>query len=511
MRRNQRQRLSHFQAGLLTLVLIGIGTYLGFTKSIPFRGHYEISAVFRTANNVKPGSFVRIAGVNVGKVTKVEHTDPDKQAAVVTMRIDDQGLPIHKDARLAIRPRIFLEGNFFVDLEPGSPSAPVIDEGDVIPINQTRAPVQLDQILTTLQEPTRRDLQRLVDELSTGLDKSGGAGFNRSIRYWLPAYRDGSIVADAQLGEEQHDLSGYLQGASRVAAALDRDEVALQSLISDFDTAARAFADEHVALSDAIGELPRTLRAGLPALAALNDAFPPLRRFIADFRPAVRSSGPAIDASTPLVEQLRELVGADELRGLVGDLRPTVPQLTKLNARTPALYEQVRAASSCQNEQILPWTKDTIEDPVFPAVGPVYVESTKPLGGLAGESRAGDANGQWFRVLLTGGNYAYPQPGGTILQSTAPLLGVNPPPPQNNVRPYEPDVPCETQEKPDLRSFAAGVPGETRITVDDVAGYQKVVDRALAELRRNIPDNAVAPQDRKVLDAALQSIAEMGR
>jgi len=47
------------------------------------------------------------------------------------------------------------------------------------------------------------------------------------------------------------------------------------------------------------------------------------------------------------------------------------------------LYEQVRAAASCQNEQILPWTKDTIEDPVFPAVGPVYVESTKPLSGLA--------------------------------------------------------------------------------------------------------------------------------
>ena len=32
------------------------------------------------------------------------------------MEIDDKGLPIHKDATLKIRPRIFLEGNFFVDL-----------------------------------------------------------------------------------------------------------------------------------------------------------------------------------------------------------------------------------------------------------------------------------------------------------------------------------------------------------------------------------------------------------
>jgi phospholipid/cholesterol/gamma-HCH transport system substrate-binding protein len=509
MRRNHRQRVSYFQAGLLTILLIGIGTYLGFTKSIPFRSHYEVDAVFRTANNVKPGSFVRIAGVNVGKVVAVSHDGDDKQSAVVTMRIDDKGLPLHKDAQATIRPRIFLEGNFFVDLDPGSPSSPVIDDGDLIPINQTKAPVQLDQILTALQAPTRKQLQRLLDELSTGVDKQGGAGFNRSIRYWEPAYKNGAIVSDAQLGENPHDLSGYLQSAGEVATALDRSPAQLQNLITDFNVAANAFAREQGALTEAIAELPRTLHAGLPALAALNGAFPHVRRFVADFRPATRSSGPAIDASLPLVQQLRELVGSDELGGLVRSLRPTVPSLTRLNAKTPPLYEQLRAASSCQNEQILPWSKDTIEDPVFPAVGPVYVESTKPLGGLAGESRSGDANGQWFRVLLTGGQYAYPQPSGQILQSALPLLGVNPPPPATLPRPYEPDVPCETQEKPDLRTIPGAVPNETKISVDDHAGYQKVVDRAKAQLRRNTEMSGTPrTEDQKILDAALEAIGQ---
>ncbi len=72
------------------------------------------------------------------------------------MRLDKKGMPLHEDATLAIRPRIFLEGNFFVDVQPGSPSAPTIDEGYTIPINQTRTPVQLDQVLTTLQAPTRQ-------------------------------------------------------------------------------------------------------------------------------------------------------------------------------------------------------------------------------------------------------------------------------------------------------------------------------------------------------------------
>src|SRR3712207_7346325 len=45
---------------------------------------------------------------------------------------------------------IFLEGNFFVDLEPGTPTAPEIEDGDTIPINQTAIPVQLDRKSTRL-------------------------------------------------------------------------------------------------------------------------------------------------------------------------------------------------------------------------------------------------------------------------------------------------------------------------------------------------------------------------
>ena len=61
---------------------------------------------------------MRIAGVNVGKVTGVE---ADGDAAEVTFTVDDEGQPIHSDAEVEIRPRLFLEGNFFLDLRPGQP------------------------------------------------------------------------------------------------------------------------------------------------------------------------------------------------------------------------------------------------------------------------------------------------------------------------------------------------------------------------------------------------------
>jgi phospholipid/cholesterol/gamma-HCH transport system substrate-binding protein len=263
----RRRGLPPFAVGLGVLAVLAVGIYLGFTKEIPFRHHYTIEAVFPSASNIRIDSPVRVAGVNIGKVTRISHVEAGRQAALVTMRIDKKGLPLHRDARLKIRPRIFLEGNFFVDVSPGSPSAPPLHDGDRIPINQTSAPVQLDQVLSALQAPTRRDLQALLRELSSGLSGEGARGYNRSIPYWEPAYRDSSIVADALQGTEQHDLSRFIDRAGATAEAIDRNREQLKSLVTDFDTTAAAFAVRDTELSAAVGELPRTLRAGMPALA----------------------------------------------------------------------------------------------------------------------------------------------------------------------------------------------------------------------------------------------------
>ena len=82
--------------------------------------------------------------------------------AEVTFSIDNEGLPIHKDATVTIRPRLFLEGNFFLDLRPGSPNAPDLSSGGDIPVSQTATAVQLDQILTSLQKGNRTDLKQAL-------------------------------------------------------------------------------------------------------------------------------------------------------------------------------------------------------------------------------------------------------------------------------------------------------------------------------------------------------------
>ena len=481
--------MARMKAGVLALVVIAIGTYFAFAKELPFRSPYELSAVFHSAVNVKERQPVRIAGVDVGEVVAVEHPDPGSQRALIRMEIHDHGLPIHRDAELKIRPRLFLEGNWFLELRPGTPEAGDFESGDTIPIQQTSTPVQLGQVLTALQADTRRNLQTLLREYSSALKGKGADGYRRSIPYWEDAYRGSAIVQEATLGVLEHDLSDYVDAAGRVARGLDRSPAQLKNLITDFNTAARAFAREAGNLEAAIAELPVTLRAAQPALAELNDSLPSLRRFARDLRPGIRESGETIDVALPFLRQARALVSRSELRGLTADLRPTVPPLVRLTRRTPSLLEVLRSSASCENEVLHAWSNDTVPDPNFPASGPVYEEAPKPLPGLSGESRSSDANGQYVHVLVSAGDRTISLGDGQYAQALFPILGTNPPKPEAHP-PMRPDVPCETQEPPDLRTRVG--PGEPTVatglpqTAAARARYQRAKATALRWVEREV-------------------------
>jgi virulence factor Mce-like protein len=507
---------SNYTIGLIALAVAVVGLYLGFTKAIPFKPHYEIKAAFASSNNIRPGSPVRIAGVEVGKVTKIERANPGGEGAIVTLRINKQGRPIHDDATAKIRPRIFLEGNFFVDMTSGSPSAPEIKDGGTIPVQQTATPVQLDEVVTALQSDTREDLKILLDEYGRALDGAGAKGFNRSIPYWKPAYRDTAIVADAMRGETGHDLSGYVKNAGATAAALDRNREQLKSLVTDFNTTAGAFAREDTSLNAAIGELPNTLRASYTALGALNESFPPVRALAQELRPGVQSSGPTLDVAQPFIHELRGLVSEPELRGLAHDLRPTVPDLASLVERSVPLYREVRRVSSCNNEVIHPWTLDTVPDKQFPAKGPVYQEAPKPLPGLAGESRSADANGSWFRVLAAGGKNLVTFSPGVFGTTPEPLLGANPPKPTKRP-PLNGKVACETQQTPDLRTQTAAPPPQHQVNTNSAAfqaRYAKSRDEAVQWLQKQLKledlQNLLKVSDKDVTSGLIGQIAKGG-
>ena len=117
--------ISPVKASLIGILLFAIGAYFIFTKALPFTSHYTVTAVVHNSNLLEPGSPVRIGGVTVGKVTATGRYK-SSDLATVTMQIDNTSQEIHSDATIAIRPRLFLEGNFYVQLSPGTPSAPAL-------------------------------------------------------------------------------------------------------------------------------------------------------------------------------------------------------------------------------------------------------------------------------------------------------------------------------------------------------------------------------------------------
>jgi phospholipid/cholesterol/gamma-HCH transport system substrate-binding protein len=474
--RRRHEGRSPFAIGLIALVVILILTFLGFTKDIPFTRPFEVNAVFQSSNGLKPDSPVRIAGVEVGKIKSVESQDGTDNA-LVTMSIKDDGLPIHEDATAKIRPRIFLEGNFFVDLQPGTPGSRELDDGDTIKVTQTSTPVQLDQVLSALQSDSRQDLQDVVEGLGTALNSKPNAAddrdadpsargetaaesFNDAYDDAGPAERAQSQVNEALLGlEPERDLGRLIEGAGKTAAGLVRNETQLQELVSNFNTTMAALASEESNLRASIRELAPTLENANAALASLNDAFPPTRAFAREILPGVRETATTIDASFPWIEQARGLMRQSELRGLAQDLSPATRDLARLTDSSIELLPETDLASKCAARVILP-TGDVVIRDEFTTGRENYKDFFYAMVGLAGEGQNFDGNGIYVRFQTGGGAQQVSLGEGSA--GSPPQFGSLPTPPLGNrpafpgrIPPYRADQPCYLQKPPDLNGPAA--------------------------------------------------------
>jgi phospholipid/cholesterol/gamma-HCH transport system substrate-binding protein len=478
VRRVAQGRVTPFQAGLVALVLILIATFLAFTKDIPLTKPFELKATFENSPPIQKNQAVRIAGVEVGKVAKIEPVGGDSPAVVVTMKLKDEALPIHRDATVKVRPRIFFEGNNFFDIHPGTPSSPELDDGDTIPASQTSAPVQLDQVLGTLQADTRRNLQKLLagyggalnnkpqpgeddDQVQEVQGKTAGQALNQALVYSPEALRGAAIVNQSLLGSDLHDLSKLVAGQQRIFTALDTHEGSLKDLITNFNTTMAALAAEQDNLRETVHLLPGLLEAANPALDKLNAAFPPTRAWALEMIPGVRETPATIKAAFPWISQTRALLRPSELQGLVKELQPAVNYFAQFTQGQLQLLPAIDLFNRCQLKVILPTGDARIDDAAFTTGLRNYQEFFQTTVGLAGETQNFDGNGSYTRFMAGGGGY--PVQTQVAQQQRSPLFGASIAPPlgtrparTGGKPPYKPNVPCHTQNPPDLNAAQIG-------------------------------------------------------
>ena len=470
-------RLSNFAAGVLFIVVTFCACWLAF-KGAPWKDSWELRAVVRQATELGPRSPVRIAGVEVGKVKEVERGEGD--TSIVTLALEDDALPIHEDATLKVRPRIFLEGNFFVDLKPGSPGAPRVDEGYTLPVAQTAAPVQLDQILSTLEMDTRGNLKRLLAGLGEGFADGGARSLNNAWKPSDEAFTQGAIVAEAFRGTDEDDLPAFLDAGGKTAAALARGE-RLPDLIEGLNRSARALASRRAELSASLPELDRLLEEADPALHALNAAFPPTRALVKEARPGIQAAPLTLELAIPVLEQARMLVAPSELPALLDELDPAVRSLARLEPDLTELLGDVTPVTECLRLNAVPTLKTPIDDPPNSTGAPVYRELLYGTVGLSSASQNFDGNGPAVRyhagfgdTMVTTGRVA--SVGESLVGLTdEPILGSRPR--WTGVRPpFRPDVPCISQDPPDLRAETGPAPQQSRISSFDPAPLDDAID-----------------------------------
>jgi len=476
--RRRGPRRSNAFVGLVALIVIAVVLFLGFTKHIPFTHGYVLKAQFQSANVIRVNSPVRIAGVDVGKVKKVEPLQ-GTNAALLTLELKDSALPIHQDATAKIRPRIFLEGNFFVDLQPGTPGSPDIPSGGTLKITQTSTPVQLDQVLTSLQSDSRDDLKRLLNGLNAALNakptaaddrdadpatrgKTGAEAFNAALDDIPAGERSTAVVLDALLGTEpDRDVSRLIRGTAATATALDEHEAQLKDLITNFNDTMATFAGESTNLRASIRQLAPTLRNANAAFNSLNAAFPPTRAFAKEILPGVKETPATIDAAFPWITQTRKLVSKQELGGLAEELSPATRDLARLVDRAEELLPQTDLASRCARDVVLP-AGDLVVHDRFDDGAPNYKEFFYALVGIAGEGQNTDGNGMYVRFQTGGGTQTVSlgsksSTAGQLFGNAAEAPLGNQPAYPGQRPPYNPTFPCYKNPLPDVNGPAAAI------------------------------------------------------
>jgi phospholipid/cholesterol/gamma-HCH transport system substrate-binding protein len=450
------RRISPFQAGIIAIVLTAIAVYIAFGGALPWESSYELRAVVSSGNELHSRTPVRVAGIDVGRVSEVERGPGN--AATVTMELEDKALPIHADATLKVRPRIFLEGNFFVDLRPGTPSARVVDSGYKIPLGQTAVPVQLDQVLDTLRRPTRENLTVVVHELAVALDHGGARALHQSLPEWAPAFRKGAIAAEAVRGRGRHDLSGFIGASERVTRALAARRSQLVQLIGGLDRTVEALASRRAALAASLPELAGTLREAQPTFVALNRLFPTARAFAREVRPALRQAPATLRLVNPLLAQLQHILAPPELPALIEAGDPAIAALARLQPGLREFLRLLRPVTECARRRVLPLAYARLDDGPHSAPYPVYSELLHGWVGLASAVQNFDGDGHAVRYHAGFGDQTFttgPLAGiGEPLVGVTenPIIGSRPKKPTTGLPPFHPEARCIDQKLVDLHA-----------------------------------------------------------
>src|ERR1700682_5257225 len=195
---------------------LGVALAIASFRSVNGLTEYRLVVPLDSADGLYPGSDVLIAGAKAGSVREITL---DGGQTLVTVALEDAYAPVHADARVTVRPKSLL-GEKYMALDPGS--ADTLPPGSRLSQQQVARSVDLQDIVNSLDQPTREKLRTLVVALGGGL-AGRGLDTNQALSNGRQDLDHLAAISDTLAARDQ-DLQQVIKGLDQVTAELARSD-----------------------------------------------------------------------------------------------------------------------------------------------------------------------------------------------------------------------------------------------------------------------------------------------
>jgi len=225
---------------VVSLIILAVTILYVGASGTPLAPHYDIRALMSDVNGLKPGAPVRVGGVDVGTVTKVDFGDARARGMVeVTMRIDERVRDRVTTESQATLGSLGLLGEKAVDISSSTRGTPIENRGYVAAASEDA----FKGLLSDAGDSTAH-LRRILSRMDAGEGLVGKA------------------LRDDELYNRMVDVSLRLQG---VMAKLESEKGPLGRLMNDQEMAGRMASS-----MQGIETVVKRMEAGQGALGTLS-------------------------------------------------------------------------------------------------------------------------------------------------------------------------------------------------------------------------------------------------
>jgi ABC-type transporter Mla subunit MlaD len=338
--------------GFVVIAVIVIALLSAALRHIPLipRGGHVVTAEFAAANQVSNRTVVRVNGVEVGRVERVEAGSDPYRASKVVMRLSSGKIHLRTDASAQIRWRTLFGGLMYIDLHPGSANAPALRGS--IPAGRTSNQAELDQLLQTYAGSTAQAQRNVLKGLRRTLGDPAGTG--RTLDVLGPALQTVDRGLQPVLGEQTGDLRGLVASTAKTVQGLD-DTLGLQALVTSADRTLAVTDAQRRQLGQTIQLSPAALRSTYTTMGRLRATLGHLDPLVTKLRPGARVLGSAARAATPTLAKTETVL--HDLRPLLHQAGPTFDALGQASPSGVDLMNGLDPTVGRLLDNILPWLR----------------------------------------------------------------------------------------------------------------------------------------------------------